>query len=397
MGSENAEWGFFMIKRKLRLLKNHSVFLFGPRGAGKSTLIRHLYDETFSVTINFLKTEVRERFSKNPDELFALVSALPSDITHVIIDEVQKVPTILDVVHDVIESQNKYFVMTGSSARKLKAGGANLLAGRAFVNYLHPFSVFEIEEKFSLDDALQWGMLPKIFEFPSQEFKKQYLQTYAHMYLKEEIWEEHIVKNLEPFRRFLEAAAQMNGKIINYSNISRDTGVDDKTVKSYYTILEDTLIGFFLEGFEHSFRKRLSTKPKFYFFDTGVAKALSRTLSIPYVPSTSAYGDAFEHFVILECVKLRDMYHLEYRFTYLKTKDDAEVDLVVERPGKPILFIEIKSSTYITREALSSFIRLTHDFGKCEAVCFSDDPIEKMIDHVRVLPWKTGLKRYFVP
>lgn len=386
-----------MIKRYLKLLKNHSSFLFGPRGVGKSTLIRHLYDESFSVTLNLLKTEIRERFSKNPDELYAFIAGLPAHITHVIIDEVQKIPKLLDVVHDLIESTDKHFVMTGSSARKLKAGGANLLAGRAFVNYLHPFSCFEVEEKFSLESALQWGMLPKIFEFPTAEFKQQYLQTYAHMYLKEEIWEEHIVKNLEPFRRFLEVAAQMNGKIINYSNIARDTGVDDKTVKSYYTILEDTLVGFFLEGFEHSFRKRLSSKPKFYFFDSGVTRALARMLSVPLLPSTSAYGDAFEHFVILECIKLRDEYHLEYRYTYLKTKDDTEVDLVVERPGKKILFVEIKSSTHITHESISSFIHLTKDFGDCEAICLSDDPFEKVIEHVRVLPWKTGLKRYFAP
>ena len=384
-----------MIQRLIKLLKNHSSFLFGPRGVGKSTLIRHLYHETFSITFNLLKTEIRERFSKRPDEFLEVVKALPEHITHVIIDEVQKVPQLLDVVHDLIESTSKHFIMTGSSARKLKAGRANLLAGRAFVNYLHPYSFFEIEEKFSLDEALQWGMLPKIFEYPNAEFKNQYLQTYAHMYLKEEIWEEHIVKNLEPFRRFLEVAAQMNGKIINYSNIARDTGVDDKTVKSYYTILEDTLIGFFLEGFEHSFRKRLSNKPKFYFFDPGVTRALARMLSLPLIPSTSAYGEAFEHFIILECMKLRDIYHLEYRLTYLKTKDDVEVDLVVERPGKPILFVEIKSSTHIMRESISSFIQLTRDFGECEAICLSDDPFEKMIDHVRVLPWKIGLKRYF--
>jgi predicted AAA+ superfamily ATPase len=385
-----------MIPRLLKLVKNHSCFLFGPRGSGKSTLVRSLYNETFSVTFNLLKPEIRERFLKSPDELSNIVKGLPEEITHVIIDEVQKIPQLLDVVHDLIESTDKHFVMTGSSARKLKVGGANLLAGRAFVNYLHPFSCLEIEHRFSLEDALLWGMLPTIFEYPDAELKKRYLQSYAHNYLKEEIWEEHAVKNLEPFRRFLEVAAQMNGKIINYNNIARDVGIDDKTVKNYYIILEDTLAGFFLEGFEHSFRKRLSTKPKFYFFDTGVTRALARMLSVPLVASTAAYGEAFEHFIILECQKLRDAYHLEFRFSYLKTKDDNEVDLVVERPGLPLLFIEIKSSTQVTRDSLSSFIHLTRDFGTCEAICLSDDPLEKMIEHVRVLPWQVGLKRYFM-
>jgi uncharacterized protein len=395
VGSEIG--GMMMIKRILKLIRNHSCFLFGPRGVGKSTLIRYLFHEGHTVVFNLLKTEIRERFSRNPDELSEVVKALPKHITHVVIDEVQKVPKLLDVVHDLIESTDKHFIMTGSSARKLKAGGANLLAGRAFVNHLHPFSVFEIEEKFSLEDALQWGMMPKIFEYPDNEIKARYLQTYAHTYLKEEIWEEHFVKDLEPFRRFLEVAAQMNGKIINYSNIARDVGVDDKTVKSYYTILEDTLIGFYLEGYQHSFRKRLITKPKFYFFDTGVTRALSRMLSVPLIPSTAAYGEAFEHFIILEIIKLRDAYHSEYRFSYLKTKDDLEVDLVVERPGKPILFVEIKSSTHVTRELISSFVQLTRDFGTSESICLSDDPLEKMIEHVRVIPWKTGLKRYFSP
>jgi uncharacterized protein len=384
-----------VITRLLKLIKNHSIFLFGPRGVGKSTLIRHYFQENFSVTFNLLKADTQERLLKNPDELSQIVQALPNHITHVVIDEIQKVPKLLDVIHDLIETTDKYFIMTGSSARKLKAGAANLLAGRAFVNHLHPFSVFEVEEKFSLEEALQWGMLPKIFEYPDDDTKIRYLQAYAHTYLKEEVWEEHIVRELEPFRRFLEVAAQMNGKIINYSNIARDVGIDDKTVKNYYTILEDTLLGFLLEGFEHSFRKRLTIKPKFYFFDAGVTRALGRLLTVPLVPSTAAYGESFEHFVILECFKLRDLYHSEYRFSYLKTKDDLEIDLVVERPGQPILFIEIKSSTRVTKELISSFITITRDFGECEAVCFSDDPLEKMIDHVRILPWKTGLERYF--
>ncbi|MDR3623946.1 MAG: AAA family ATPase [Chlamydiales bacterium] len=384
-----------MITRILEIIKNHSSFLFGPRGVGKSTLIKHIFQENFSIIFNLLKTELRERFLKNPDELAQIVKALPNHITHVVIDEIQKAPKLLDVVHDLIESTNKHFIMTGSSARKLKSGGANLLAGRAFVYNLHPFCFLEVEEKFQLENALHWGMLPKIFEYPNDEMKRHYLQAYAHTYLKEEIWEEHFIKDLEPFRRFLEIAAQMNGKIINYANIARDVGADDKTIKSYYTILEDTLLGLFLEGFEHSFRKRLVTKPKFYFFDTGVTRALARLLSVPLTPQTAAYGEAFEHFIILEIIKLRDAYHSEYRFSYLKTKDDNEIDLVVERPGKPILFIEIKSTTNVTKELISSFVHLTRDFGPCEAVCFSDDPLEKMIEHIRILPWNVGIKRYF--
>ena len=159
---------------------------------------------------------------------------------------------------------NKKFIMTGSSARKLKKGGANLLAGRAFVFDLFPLSFLELKDKFDLEHALRWGTLPQIFQCNTDLERQQFLRAYAHTYLKEEIWEEHFIRQLDPFRRFLEVAAQCNGKIINFSNIARDVGVDKKTIQSYFSILEDTLIGFYLEPYQNSFRKRLSQKPKFY-------------------------------------------------------------------------------------------------------------------------------------
>ena len=141
----------------------------------------------------------------------------------------------------------------------------------------------------------------------------------------------------------------MDGKIINFHKIALDVGVDDKTVKKYYSILEDTLIGFFLEAFQHSVRKRLSSKPKFYFFDVGVARSVSRMLTIQLLPKTTLYGDAFKHFIILECMKLASYYNNDYRFSYLMIKDDVEIDLVVERPGKSLLLIEIKSSDNVSK------------------------------------------------
>lgn len=383
-------------ERFLQLPQDHSFFLLGPRGAGKSTLIRHQFNPESCIIFDLLEAKFEEKFSRNPDELKDIVLALPKEKTHVIIDEIQKIPKLLDVVHQLIESTDKHFVLTGSSARKLKRGGANMLAGRAFVYHLHPLTVFELGDEFSLDERLSWGMLPKIVDYKQESFRKKYLQTYAHTYLKEEIWEEHFIRELDPFRKFLEVAAQMNGKIINYSNIAKDVGVDHKTVEKYYTLLEDTMLGFMLEGFQHSFRKRLSTKPKFYFFDTGPTRALSRRLSIPLQPGNSAYGDAFEHFVILECLKLCSYFFEEYRFAYLKTVADVEVDLVVERPGLPYLFIEIKSTSHITKESISSFWHLTEEFPNCEAICLSNDPYEKKWDHVRAIPWKEGLKRYFM-
>ncbi len=384
------------IKRQLVLAKSHSLLLFGARNTGKSTLIKMEYDHKQAFWIDLLNNDEAERYSREPTLLTAEVLALSDRIKYVIIDEIQKVPKLLDTVHQLIEKKlNKFFILTGSSARKLRHGGANLLAGRAFVYHLYPFTSFEIATQFNLENALRFGMLPTIFELTQQQEKILFLQSYAQTYLKEEIWLEQVVRNLEPFRRFLEVSAQANGKIVNILNIARDVGVDSKTVKEYFNILKDTLIGFFLEPFQHSFRKRLSQKPKFYYFDTGVARALSRQLSLPLNKSTSAYGEAFEHFIILECMKLAHYYKTEFRFSYLRTKDDAEVDLIIERPGLPILFVEIKSSENIHQADLSSFIRLVNDFGQCEAICLSNDKHAKKFGNILVLPWQEGLKQIF--
>jgi predicted AAA+ superfamily ATPase len=299
-------------------------------------------------------------------------------------------------VHQLIESTDKIFIMTGSSARKLRHGGANLLAGRAFVYHLYPFSVLEFDKKIHLDDILRWGTLPAVlYKMESTEDKIRFLQAYAQTYLKEEIWLEQFIRKIDPFRKFLEVAAQSNGQIMNFSNIAKDVGVDDKTIRQYFSILEDTLMGFMLEPFNGSFRKRLHSKPKFYFFDTGVCRALSRMLSIPLKKSTSYYGDLFEHFIIIECIRLASYYYSEYRFSYIKTKDDVEIDLIVERPGKKLLCIEIKSTDNVREEKLSSFIKLVKDLENSEAICISQELRSKKIGEIMVLPWTTALQKYF--
>lgn len=159
--------------------------------------------------------------------------------------------------------------------------------------------------------------------------------------------------------------------------------------------MEDTLIGFFLEPFHHSFRKRLRLRPKFYFFDTGVARALARQLTLPLQPETSAYGEAFEHFIILECIKLATYRQKEFRFSYLSTKDDAEIDLVVERPGKPFLFIKIKSKKLVQKEDLHTMYQIAEEFKDAEFVCFSNDIRKKRYDQITVWPWEEGIQYYF--
>jgi predicted AAA+ superfamily ATPase len=382
-------------KRLIDLTLTYSFFLFGARNTGKSTLLTERFTPDFALWINLLQPEQEWRFARNPSELRHIVQALPSNITHIVIDEVQKVPALLNVVHELIVTTSKKFVMTGSSARRLKHGSANLLAGRAFVYNLYPLTSIELGEYFNLDDALRWGTLPQVISLPAPQDKQQFLQAYTQTYLKEEIWAEQFVKQLEPFRNFLEVAAQANGKIVNYANIARDTGISDKVVKEYFSLLEDTLIGFHLPPFLHSFRKRLSHKPKFYFFDLGVVRALTQQLSIPLQAGTSGYGEAFEHFIILECMSLARYANLEYRFSFLRTKDDVELDLVIERPGNSLLLIEIKSKNQVTGRDVASLNLISKELENSEAVCFSQDLFPKKYDNVLCLHWQDGLKRFF--
>lgn len=385
-----------MLSRLITLPKNKSFFLFGARGVGKSTLLRQIFSEEDTLWINLLGAEEESRFSRDPDELAIIARSLPLQKKYIIIDEIQKIPKLLDIIHILIEEKLPiHFIMTGSSARKLKRGGANLLAGRAFVYHLFPFSYLEMGDTFQLQQALEWGTLPVTTLYKDEDERNLYLHAYANTYLKEEIWSEQFVKNLDPFRRFLEVAAQMNGKILNYASIARDVGVSENTVKEYFSLLEDTLIGFFLEPFHHSFRKRLRTSPKFYYFDIGVTRILARLLRVPLRESTSGYGETFEHFIILECMKLAIYYSLDYRFSYLCTKDDAEIDLIVDRPGLPYLFIEIKSGKDIISQSLKSLKQLATDFQNCEAVCFSRDRYIKKYENITVYPWKEGIKKFF--
>jgi predicted AAA+ superfamily ATPase len=381
-----------MVQRLINPLKTYSFFLFGARGTGKSTFLSNYlpHDETV-LWIDFLNPEEEDRYARNPLELAANLDVAPGKIKWVVLDEIQKVPRLLDVVHSRIESSKIKFAMTGSSARKLKREGTNLLAGRAFVYNLFPLTHRELSDGFNLDSALMFGTLPGLLKFNSSEEKMSFLRAYALTYLKEEIWGEHIVRKLDPFRKFIEIAAQCNGEIINFANIARDVGVDIKTVQSYFEILEDTLLGFMLEPFHQSVRKRQRQAPKFYLFDTGVRRALDRTLTIELMPGTYAYGKAFEHLVIAEAVRLNEYRQKDYRFSYLRTKDDAEIDLVIERPGTSTALVEIKSTTQVDDRDTRSLERFAADMPKSEAFILSTDPKAKRIGKVKAFPWQQGL------
>ncbi len=380
-----------MFHRILRFSKNNSFFLFGAPGTGKTFLLKKHFSNSVSLYIDLLDPDENETFSLRPKTLVERLAAAPDTTQWVIIDEIQKIPKLLDLVHQQIESSTFKFALSGSSARKLKHGGANLLAGRAFVYSLFPLTAHEIGSRFSLQSTLEWGTLPGIFALNNKKDKQNFLRTYAHTYLREEIIQEQIVRKLDPFRRFLNVAAQMSGRIINFSKIARETGASTPTIQTYFQILEDTLVGFLLEPFHESIRKRQSGSPKFYFFDTGVQRALENMLTVKLKPQTYAYGMAFEHFIINEIHRLQSYAEKDFRLSYLRTKDGVEIDLIIERPGLKRALVEIKSSEHITEDDLRPLQFLSKDISNSEAFCLSLDTKPKRINGILCLPWQQGL------
>lgn len=381
-----------MFNRFIKFKKNNSFFLFGARGTGKTFLLKEHFQPLPALYIDLLDPDQNETYSLRPQTLAQQLAALGDETEWIVIDEIQKIPKLLDIVHQQIESSRFKFALSGSSARKLKRGGADLLAGRAFVNYLFPLTAREIGEGFSLESALAWGTLPRLFALESVEDKRDFLRTYTHTYLKEEITEEQVVRRLDPFRRFLVVAAQMSGQIVNFSKIAREVGTSPPTVQTYFEILEDTLVGFLLEPFYESVRKRQRDNPKFYFFDTGVQRALNRTLTVELKPQTYAFGHAFEHFVVNEINRLQSYAKKDFRLSYLRTKDGVEIDLIIERPGLKRALVEIKSTERVTEDDVRALQRLGNDIANSEAFCLSLDPTPQKIGQVRCLPWQRGLE-----
>ena len=381
-----------MFRRLLQTTRRSSFFLFGARGTGKTTYIRDAFTPDASLYLDLLDPEVEDLYRRTPSRLEQQVGALSDSLQWILIDEVQRAPRLLDVAHRLIETTGKHFVLTGSSARKLRRGASNLLAGRAFVHNLYPLTVPELRDAFDLDDALCWGTLPRVYSLDTDEDRRAYLRAYALTYLKEEIVAEQIVRRLDPFRQFLEVAAQSNGTIINYTNVARDVGADPKTVMSYFGILEDTLVGFLLPAFHRSIRKQQRVNPKFYFFDTGVKRALDRTLDVPLSAGTYEYGKAFEHLVITQIVHLSRYRYPDWRFSYLQTGAGVEIDLVVERPGLPAAIIEIKSSERVDERDVRHLTRFTGDFHEPLALCLSRNRTRMLIEGVLCVHWREALE-----
>lgn len=378
-----------MIKRQIQLPKDKSFFLFGPRQTGKSTLLYSLFPKETTYYYDLLKTEEFTRLSAHPELFREEVISRSSKITHIFIDEIQRVPALLNEVHYIMETANPpCFVLSGSSARKLKRAKANLLAGRALSYRLHPLTTEELANRFSLTKALQIGSLPSIYLEETNSGAQARLRAYVSTYLKEEIELEAQLRNIGAFIHFLSIAASENGNVINFSNIARETGTSYQTVKAYFQILEDTLIGQFLFPYNKSLRKRLSKHPKFIFFDTGIVRALTKKLTAPLEPKTPDYGHVFEHFVILEILRQSDYQNLDFNFSYYRTEDGAEVDLIIETPKGKTFAIEIKATDMIDSSHLRGLKSFAEVCPKAILCCASTSPKRRQAGKVTILPWE---------
>ena len=372
--------------------------MFGARGTGKSTLLRTIFPSPrdTKLWIDLLDPKVDWEIQRNPGYLIQRLDSESSQASWIVIDEIQKAPELLDSVHYLIETKKYKFALTGSSARKLKRGGGNLLAGRALQNYLFPLTSQELKDDFQLNKALKYGTLPGVANKLKEVEIQAYLRTYVQTYLKEEIQVEQLVRKLRPFRSFLEIAAQSSGCILNYSKIARMIGSDAMSVKNYFQILEDTLLGFYLPCYHRSIRTRQVKHPKFYLFDLGVKTALNQRLNLELASGTSLYGMHFEHFIISEIFRYNHYLNLDWQLYYLMTKDNVEIDLIIERPGKPTWSIEIKSSDYISEDSIRSISKMTSAFNaSTKALCLSQDPNEKEILGVHCLHWQKFFNENF--
>lgn len=368
----------------LPLLEKKSLFLLGPRATGKSFLIKQQLSDK-AVILNLLEAELKLRLIEQPFDLEAIIRAKLNDKKKplIVIDEIQKIPALLDEVHRLIESYQWRFLLTGSSARKLKHGQANLLAGRAWTAHLYPLTYSEIPH-FNLDYYLRYGGLPSVYQSENQD---EDLYAYIETYLYEEIQAEGIVRKLPPFSRFLHTAALSNGQLLNFAKLSNDAGIAASTIREYYHILEDTLLGFMLEPYTHSkIRKAVSTA-KFYLFDLGVTHTLARTKTLDR--NSDLYGRSFEHWIGLELKSYLSYHRLKEPLNYWRSKHQHEVDYII---GDDIA-IEVKASKKITSSDLKNLKILAEEKIFKHYYLISEDTLEKIQDHIHCLHWKTFMRK----
>lgn len=373
-----------MYKRLLKIDKNskQSFFLFGPRGTGKTTWLKKHFKD--AVYLDFLDDNIFRELISRPESLRELI---PEDFKGwVILDEIQKIPTVLNEVHRLIETRKYKFILTGSSARSLRRKGINLLAGRALTYYFHPLTSKELGDDFSLQHSLNFGQLPLAY---TGDNPHKFLQSYITTYLKEEVKQEGLTRNIGNFSRFMEIASFSQGEVLSMSDIAREAQLERKTVSNYFDILDDLLIAWQLPVFSRRAKRKMISRRKFYYFDVGVFRILRPT---GFLDSNSELnGPALETLFLQEIKALNDYYELDYGIHYWRTKSGMEVDFVLYGP-KGFLGIEIKNKKVIHPKDLHGLKNFLEDYPEAKGFIFYGGDKKRYYGNIIALPIREALK-----
>jgi len=363
-----------------QLMDKKSHFLFGPRATGKSSLIKHDLGNQ-ALIIDLLHSATYMRLMGNPSQLESMIAL--NERPFVVIDEIQRIPELLNELHRFIENRQTRFLLTGSSARKLKRQGVNLLAGRARQAELFPLSYHEFTN-FNLFHYLQYGGLPMVVLSDEPE---EDLDAYVHTYLEEEIKAEALVKNLPAFSRFLQLSALTSGTTLNFTSIASDAGVSSMTLREYYQILEDSFLGFSVLPWRYSIKRKAIATARFYYFDTGVKNRLAGIHAIP--DQTDLFGQAFEHFIAMELRAYISYFRKKLPLCFWRTSDGHGVDFII---GDRVA-IEVKAAKKISSKHLKGLRYLMEENKIEKYYMVSQDPIALKEEGIHILPWENFLKR----
>ncbi|MBL7544193.1 MAG: ATP-binding protein [Bdellovibrionaceae bacterium] len=359
-------------------LKTKSVLLLGPRRTGKSQLIHHSLTADFNY--NLLEADTFRELSANPEKIRQRIGPKTK---LVIIDEVQKLPVLLDEVHALIENTNTRFVLTGSSARKLKRNYTSLMAGRARVRNLFPFTARELDKKWNLEKIINYGSLPPVYlsDDPMDELK-----DYVGLYLKEEIMMEALVRKIENFSRFLNFAALSNGQILNFESVGSDSQVPARTIREYYSILSDTLLGYMIEPIRSTSKRKSTSTGKFYFFDIGVTNSLTGRKNI--APKTKEFGDNFEHFILLEMMAYKNYLRKDDSLGFWNSPQEGEIDFVINNE----IAIEVKATSNVGPAHLSGFAKFEKNEKAKRKILVCQEKHPRKINEIEIIPVKDFLE-----
>lgn len=373
-----------MISRILKKSRQSakSFFLLGPRGTGKTSWIRQ--ELPGSLYLDLLRTDLYLELLADPHKLSAMIP--PGFQEWIVLDEVQRIPLLLNEVHRLIEEKGYKFALTGSSARSLRKKGVNLLAGRALVHHMHPLTALELGEQFNLTHALAYGHLPATLSEPDP---KSYLSAYVNTYLREEVMQEGLTRNLSAFSRFLEAASFSQGSVINMSAMAREVGVQQKLVTSYFDILDDLLLGFRLPVFNKRAKRRTIQHPKFYFFDVGVYQTIRPKGFIDSVQEIE--GAALETLFLQEMRALNEYLNLEYQLFYWRTSTGLEIDFIAYGPQGFHAF-EIKRNSRVSSKDCAALKAFKEEYPAAQLYLIYNGENRYYYDDVQVIPFSECLQ-----